>query len=82
MALDSRHFWDTTVNRITTDRAVWRRAMQALVQRIMASDEVALFEVLEMGVPTAPIDLIAGATNEPVTRALEVMGVAPTTFKR
>ena len=28
------------------------------------------------------ISTIAGATNEPVTRVLEVIGVAPTTFKR
>lgn len=81
-ALHSRHFWHTTVNRRTTDRDVWRRALQTLVQRIMASDEVALFEALEMGVPTAMVDLIAAATNEPVTRVLEVIGVAPTTFKR
>lgn len=74
--------WHVAVNRGTADRAVWRRALQTLVQRIMASDDVALFEALEMGVPTALVDLIAAATNEPVTRVLEVIGVAPTTFKR
>lgn len=81
-ALGTRHLWHVAVNRGTADRAVWRRALQTLVQRIMASDDVALFEALEMGVPTAMVDLIAAATNEPVTRVLEVIGVAPTTFKR
>lgn len=77
-----RQFWETSVNRRTTDRAVWRKALQTVVQRVRAGDDVALFEAVEMGVPTAMVDLIAGATNETPTRIMEVIGVAPTTFKR
>ena len=48
-ALGAREFWNTAVNRRTADRAVWRRAMQTLVQRVMACDDVVLFEAVEMG---------------------------------
>jgi putative toxin-antitoxin system antitoxin component (TIGR02293 family) len=62
--------------------SVWRRALQTTVVRVMVSDDMQLFEAVEQGVPTFVVDLIAGATNQPATWVMDLIGVAPTTFKR
>jgi putative toxin-antitoxin system antitoxin component (TIGR02293 family) len=77
-----KHFWDITIQRRDADREVWRRALQTLVKRVNAANDVQLFDAVELGVPTFVVDVIAGATGEPTTRVLDMMGVAPTTFKR
>jgi putative toxin-antitoxin system antitoxin component (TIGR02293 family) len=79
---DAGHFWDVAVDPNGTSRAVWRRALQTLVGRVIASNDVMLFEAVELGVPTSMVSLIAAATSEPTSRVLDVIGVAPTTFKR
>jgi putative toxin-antitoxin system antitoxin component (TIGR02293 family) len=77
-----KHFWDIAVNRQSASAEVWRRALQTLVVRVMVSDDVQLFEAVERGVPTFIVDLIAGATKQPATWVMDLVGVAPTTFKR
>jgi putative toxin-antitoxin system antitoxin component (TIGR02293 family) len=82
VAVTPKHFWDLALNRASTDREVWRRALQTLVRRVIAASDVQLFEAVEQGVPTFVVDLIASATHEPTTRVMDMIGVAPTTFKR
>jgi putative toxin-antitoxin system antitoxin component (TIGR02293 family) len=77
-----KHFWDISIQRRSADREVWRRAMQTLVKRVNAASDLQLFDAVELGVPTFVVDVIAGATGESTTRVLDMMGVAPTTFKR
>jgi putative toxin-antitoxin system antitoxin component (TIGR02293 family) len=77
-----KNFWDIAINRKSTSTEVWRRALHTVVVRVMASDDMQLFEAVERGVPTSVVDLIAGATNEPAVWVMDLIGVAPTTFKR
>jgi putative toxin-antitoxin system antitoxin component (TIGR02293 family) len=77
-----KHFWDVSVNRRSASAQTWRSALQTLVVRVMVSDDVQLFEAVERGVPTLVVDLIAGATKQPAAWVMDLVGVAPTTFKR
>ena len=77
-----RQFWAIDAKRSTANPQIWRRGLQVLVERIVASQGVALYDAVEAGVPTFLVDLIAGATGEPVARVLEVIGVSPTTYRR
>ncbi len=77
-----KHFWDVAVNRRSAGAEGWRRALQTLVARVMVSDDVQLFDAVERGVPTLIVDLIAGATKQPAAWVMDLVGVAPSTFKR
>jgi putative toxin-antitoxin system antitoxin component (TIGR02293 family) len=81
-ASDPGRFWDVAINRQSTDREVWRRALQTLVRRVISSSDVALFEAVELGVPTRLVDMIAPATYDTPSRVMDMVGVAATTFKR
>lgn len=59
-----------------------RRHFSALVTRVTASPGVTLYDAVEAGVPTAMVDLIAGATGETAAQVMEMIGVSPTTFRR
>lgn len=60
----------------------WRRVFNHLVDRVMASPGITLFDAVEAGVPTYLVNVIAGATGEPVTTIMELVGVPETTFRR
>jgi putative toxin-antitoxin system antitoxin component (TIGR02293 family) len=79
---DPRHFWGVAVNPTNLAREVCRRALQALVKDVIVSGDVMLYEAAELGVPTHMVDLIAGATNETPSQVMDMIGLAPTTFKR
>ena len=79
---DPRQFWAIEFKRQTANPQTWKRAFQVLVDRVMASPGVVLYDAVESGVPTFMVDLIAGATGEPVTRVMDVIGVSQTTYRR
>jgi putative toxin-antitoxin system antitoxin component (TIGR02293 family) len=79
---DPGQFWVLEVKRQTATPQAWRRAFHALVDRVMASPGVVLYDAVESGVPTYMVDLIAGATGEAVTRVMDLVGVSQTTFRR
>jgi putative toxin-antitoxin system antitoxin component (TIGR02293 family) len=81
-AHDPRQFWAIDVKRQAASPQTWRRAFHELIGRVMASPGVALYDAVESGVPTYMVDLIAGATGEPVTRIMDVIGVSQTTYRR
>ncbi len=81
-AHDPRQFWAIDVKRQTASPQSWRRAFHVLIDRVMASPGVTLYDAVESGVPTYMVDLIAGATGEPVARIMEVIGVSQTTYRR
>jgi putative toxin-antitoxin system antitoxin component (TIGR02293 family) len=79
---DPRQFWAIEFKRQTASPQTWRRAFHVLVDRVIASPGVVLYDAVESGVPTYMVDLIAGATGEPVTRVMDVIGVSQTTYRR
>jgi putative toxin-antitoxin system antitoxin component (TIGR02293 family) len=79
---DPRQFWAIEFKRQTANPQTWKRAFHVLVDRVMASPGVVLYDAVESGVPTYMVDLIAGATGEPVTRVMDVIGVSQTTYRR
>jgi putative toxin-antitoxin system antitoxin component (TIGR02293 family) len=79
---DPRLFWAIKFKRQTASPQTWRRALHVLVDRVMASPGVVLYDAVESGVPTYLVDLIAGATGEAVTRVMDVIGVSPSTYRR
>jgi putative toxin-antitoxin system antitoxin component (TIGR02293 family) len=82
VALDPAQFWAIEFKRQRASPQTWRRAFHALVDRVIASPGVVLFDAVESGVPTHMVDLIAGATGEPVARVMDVIGVSQTTYRR
>ena len=81
-AHDPKQFWAIEFKRRTANPQTWKRALHVLVDRVMASPGVVLYDAVESGVPTFMVDLIAGATGEPVTRVMDVIGVSQTTYRR
>ncbi len=79
---DSKQFWSIEVKRQSASPQAWRRAFHVLVNRVMASPGVVLYNAVEAGVPTYMVDLIAGATGEAATRVMDVIGVSQTTYRR
>jgi putative toxin-antitoxin system antitoxin component (TIGR02293 family) len=77
-----KHFWDFAIPPRTADGDVPRRSLQTLVRRVIASDDMQLFDAIEQGVPPCVVDMIAAATHEPTAWVMDIIGVAPTTFKR
>ena len=75
-------FWALEFKRQTASAQTWRRAFHVLVDRVIASPGVVLYDAVESGVPTYMVDLIAGATGEPVSRVMDVIGVSQTTYRR
>lgn len=59
-----------------------RRIFDQLVDRVIASPGIVLFEAVEAGVPTYLVHVIAGATAQPVTTVMDLIGVPETTFRR
>ena len=79
---DPRQFWAIEFKRQTASPQSWRRAFHVLVDRVIASPGVVLYDAVESGVPTYMVDLIAGATGEAVTRVMDLIGVSQTTYRR
>ena len=79
---DPKQFWAIDVKRAAAGAQTWRRAFHLLVDRVMSSPGVFLFDAVEAGVPTYMVDLIAGATGEAATRVMDVIGVSQTTYRR
>lgn len=51
-AHDPRQFWPIDVKRQTAGPQSWRRAFHALIDRVMASPGVTLYDAAESGVPS------------------------------
>jgi putative toxin-antitoxin system antitoxin component (TIGR02293 family) len=79
---DPGQFWAIEFKRQAASPQTWRRALHRLVDRVIASPGVIVYDAVESGVPTYMVDLIAGATGEPVTRVMDVIGVSQTTYRR
>jgi putative toxin-antitoxin system antitoxin component (TIGR02293 family) len=79
---DQAQFWAIDFKRRAASPQTWRRAFHVLVDRVIASPGVVLYDAVESGVPTYMVDLIAGATGETVTRVMDVIGVSQTTYRR
>ena len=75
-------FWPARSKKPSVHQADWRRELRELVDRVSASPGVALFNVVEAGVPTRVVSVIAGATGEPVAAVMDLIGVPQTTFRR
>ena len=75
-------FWPVASKKTIVHQADWRRELRDLVDRVSASPGVALFNVVEAGVPTRVVTMIAGATGEPAASGMELIGVPQTTFRR
>ena len=80
--LDPKHFWIVDGKRLKLGAQSQRRAFQVLVDRVMESPGVVLFDAVESGVPTYMVDLIAGATGEAAAHVMDMIGVSQTTFRR
>jgi putative toxin-antitoxin system antitoxin component (TIGR02293 family) len=79
---DPTLFWAIEFKRETASPHAWKRAFHILVDRVIESPGVVLYDAVESGVPTYMVDLIAGATGEAVTRVMDVIGVSQTTYRR
>jgi putative toxin-antitoxin system antitoxin component (TIGR02293 family) len=53
-----------------------------LVERVVESPGIDLYNAVEAGVPTDLVNVIAGATGESAADVMEMVGVSPTTFRR
>jgi len=59
-----------------------RSTFSTLVQEVLATPEVDLYDAIEAGVPTYMVDVIAAATGEPAADVMEFIGVSQTTLRR
>lgn len=57
-------------------------ALQSLLYRVKECPPVRLYEVVERGVPTDVVFLLAGAFGHTATWAMNLIGVSETTFRR
>jgi putative toxin-antitoxin system antitoxin component (TIGR02293 family) len=81
-AADPREFWRSRGRAAPAGGKTSRRAFDELVDKVIASPGVHLFDAVEVGVPTALVDVIAGATGQTAAAVMEMIGVSPTTFRR
>lgn len=81
-AADPREFWRSRNKSAPAGGKTSRRAFDDLVDRVIASHGVHLFDAVEAGVPTTLVDVIAGATGESAASVMDMIGVSPTTFRR
>ena len=75
---DPRAFWVLHVKWQTAGPRQWRRAFHELVGRVLECPSVTLFDAVEAGVPTYLVNVIAGATGEPVGHVMDIIGVSHT----
>lgn len=75
-------FW--TIDRGRDDSAAGRpsQVFADLVDRVLKHPGALLFDVLEAGVPTEMVAVIAGAMFQPHREVLRMLGVTPATFGR
>jgi uncharacterized protein (DUF2384 family) len=81
-AQDATQFWSVDFKRSNASQESSRQAFHELIDRVRSSPTVALYNAVEMGVPTFMVDVIAGATREATTRVMDVIGVSQTTYRR
>jgi putative toxin-antitoxin system antitoxin component (TIGR02293 family) len=84
-ALSSRRpgdFWAVQGGAQATGAKGSRKAFGDLVERVMSSTGIVLFDAVEAGVPTYLVDVIAGATGQSASTVMDIIGVSPTTFRR
>lgn len=79
-----REFWAPSLTKRseTAGSKVWRRELRNLILRVSESTGITLYEVVEAGVPTNVLKMIAGATGEPVSSIMDLVGVSQSTFVR
>ena len=75
-------FWQVHSPGQATGNKASRRAFDALVEKVMNSPGIVLFDAGEAGVPTFMVDVIAGATGQAASTVMGLIGVSPTTFRR
>ncbi|MBB4843555.1 putative toxin-antitoxin system antitoxin component (TIGR02293 family) [Paucibacter oligotrophus] len=81
-ARSASDFWVVSVKGRQSDPRFRRSAFNDLVGRVMSSPGVALFDAVEVGVPTYLVDVIAGATGLAASSVMDMIGVSATTFRR
>ena len=75
-------FWQVHSSGQAAGNKASRRAFDALVEKVMNSPGIVLFDAVEAGVPTFMVDVIAGATGQAASTVMGLIGVSPTTFRR
>lgn len=78
----AQDFWALQLKKPMADSKQWRRELRDLVIRVGESPGVVLFDAVEAGVPLYVVNMIAGATGEPISAIMDLAGVAPSTFHR
>ncbi len=78
----TRDFWSVPARASLGGAKVSRRAFNELVERVLSSPSVELFDAVEAGVPTYLVDVIAGATGQAAANVMDMLGVSATTFRR
>ncbi len=79
---EAQIFWAPRLKKPSANTRQWRNELRDLIIRVSESPGVVLFDAVEAGVPTYVIDMIAGATGEPVATVMDLIGVSQTTFRR
>ena len=79
---DADAFWALRLKKPSANLRERRRELIDLVNRVSESPGVVLFHAVEAGVPTCVVNMIAGATGEPITAVMDLIGVSQTTFRR
>jgi putative toxin-antitoxin system antitoxin component (TIGR02293 family) len=77
-----RTFWAVPPKGPVPGAKELRRTLHDLVVRVNEWPGVTLFDAVEAGVPTYMVNVISGATGEPVANVMDMIGVSPTTFRR
>lgn len=77
-----RRFLAVELHRRSAEESDHRQVFEDLVTRVKDGPRPDLFDAIEAGVPTYMVEVIAGATGEPVSEVMGMIGVSPTTYRR
>jgi len=77
-----REFWLVEFKRPLAGAKSRQRIFRELVDRVISSSGIELFDAVEAGVPTCLVDVIAGATGMSANDVMDLIGVSHTTFRR
>lgn len=78
----SRDFWAVPARGSTTGARASRRAFDDLVERVLGSPGIELFDAVEAGVPAYLVDVIAAATGQSAASVMDMLGLSATTLRR
>ncbi len=78
----ARDFWSLPARVGAAGAKGSARAFDEWVERVQGAQGIELFDAVEAGVPTAVVDVIAGATGQAAASVMDMLGVSATTFRR